>query len=184
MSREPITVRTVGVDTVEFASPAVSDRLQRARSAVHARQVRQCLAGAVAARRQRDAVAGERRLSAAGDTVNRPQWQSAICSRSFPSNLRVLWSTLLLIAPLMNADGELTVFRDKIAAETGLLLRTVDRHLARAVAEKWLGHHVHGGHGRAGMYRATSPSCAPLSTRNEPRVARHLVANLIKESEP
>jgi hypothetical protein len=102
--------------------------------------------------------------------VTRKQWLAAVRGPSFPRDLRTVRGTLLLIAPLMTTDGEMNVWREKLRIETGLPLRTVTRHLHRAVDAGYLEHDIHGGHGRPGKYLASVPSCAPKVARNYPEL--------------
>ena len=83
-----------------------------------------------------------------------------------PRELRVVRGTLLLATDLMTADGVLEVLREKLADQTGLPPRTLNRHLARAVESGWLAHDVAGGNGRRSRYTATMPSCRPEVAHN------------------
>lgn len=105
-------------------------------------------------------------------TTNRRQWLRAVKSADFPRELRAIRATLLTVADVMTADGTLSTARDRLVERTGLPARTVDRHLARAVAGGWLAHTRRGCLGRLPEYRATVPDlyddseCAPQMARN------------------
>ncbi len=87
----------------------------------------------------------------------RLRWRQAVASDAFPRSERVVRGTLLCLVDLMAPTGELSVYREQIVATTGLPARTVDRHLARAVAAGWLRHEQHGGQGRRSLYVAQIP---------------------------
>lgn len=97
----------------------------------------------------------------------RLRWRQAIASDTFPRSERVVRGTLLCLVELMAPTGELSVYREQIVAATGLPVRTVDRHLARAVAAGWLRHEQHGGQGRRSLYVAQIPG------DSVPKVARY-----------
>jgi hypothetical protein len=105
-------------------------------------------------------------------TMNRHQWLRAVKSADFPRELRPIRATLLTLADVMTADGTLSTARDKLIEQTGLPARTVDRHLARAVAGGWLAHTRRACLGRLSEYHATVPDllndsdCAPRVARN------------------
>jgi hypothetical protein len=123
----------------------------------------------------------------------RQQWRDAVQAAAFAVGLRPVKATLLSLP--ISVDGKLTAWRDEIAEATGLPLRTVGRHLARACEAGWLVHAVRGRHGRRSTYavqipdivvghlwRTTTPSCRPRSTDNSPRVVGHVVAHSIKDT--
>jgi hypothetical protein len=125
----------------------------------------------------------------------RLRWRQAVASNAFPSAERVIKGTLLALVELMAATGELHEWRDDIAAATGLPVRTLNRHLERAVELGWLVREIPGGNGRRSLYRAVIPgaSSAPEvahnsgssgpSTRTQlSEVVGHLVAHSIKKS--
>ena len=137
----------------------------------------------------------------------RMTWRRAIASTPFPVGLRPVKATLLALP--VDVDGGLTGWRDEIAAEVGLPIRTLDRHLARAVDAGWLRHVTHGGHGRRSTYtvqipddvarqqwqatdrvarhvvRATTPSCAPrgggLNKEHSANVSEHVAVDLHRQ---
>ncbi len=120
--------------------------------------------------------------------TRRALWRQAVTSDAFPTCLRVIRGTLLCVVDLMSADGELAVYREQIKAVTGLPVRTIDRHLARAVDAGWLVHEQHGGQGRRSVYRAEIPTAdsAPQLARyrdsgaanSPPEVARYSATHL------
>lgn len=103
--------------------------------------------------------------------LDKQSWRRAVKSPRFPRDQRAIRATLLILSDLMAADGSLQRWREELAEATGLPERTVNRHLARAVAAGWLTHVAHGGHGRRGTYQASLPvSCGPLMADNFPRL--------------
>ena len=86
----------------------------------------------------------------------RADWRRAISAATFPVGMRPIKATLLSLP--IDADGRLCAWRDDIATTTGLPVRTVDRHLARACDAGWLTHDVQGGHGRRGTYTVSIPT--------------------------
>ena len=100
----------------------------------------------------------------------RLRWRQAVASDAFPRSERVIRGTLLCLVDLMSPTGELSVMRDDIVTVTGYPARTVDRHLARAVAAGWLSHEQHGSRGRRSVYRAHTPG-----EESAPGVARYSV---------
>lgn len=99
----------------------------------------------------------------------RNRWQKAVASAVFPASQRPVKATLLVLAGLLTPSGELNVWRDEMAQATGLPVRTLNRHLQRAVEDGWLIRDVPGGHGRRSLYRAAIPgSCAPSVAHNLP----------------
>ena len=103
--------------------------------------------------------------------LDKPSWRRAVKSPGFPRDQRAIRATLLILSDLMAPDGSLQRWRDELAEATGLPERTVNRHLARAVAAGWLTHTAHGGHGRRGTYQASLPeSCGPLMAGNFPEL--------------
>lgn len=123
----------------------------------------------------------------------RLRWRQAVASDRFPRTERVVKGTLLALAELMASTGELHEWRDSIAEATGLPVRTLNRHLERAVSLGWLMREVPGGNGRKSLYRAVIPgegcapevahnfqSCGPSTRIQLPEVVGHLVAHSIK----
>jgi hypothetical protein len=98
----------------------------------------------------------------------RLRWRQAVASDAFPRSERVVRGTLLCLVELMSSTGELSVMREDITELTGLPARTVDRHLARAVAAGWLIHERHGSRGRRSLYLAHIPG-----EESAPEVARY-----------
>lgn len=82
-------------------------------------------------------------------------WRRTVASTPFPVGLRPVKATLLALP--VDSNGVLTGWRDELAVTVGIPLRTLDRHLARAVAAGWLAHDVHGGHGRRARYTIRFP---------------------------
>lgn len=61
--------------------------------------------------------------------------------QAWPSTCRVVRGTLLALAAEMRPDGVVrSLPRDVLAARVGLPVRTLNRHLARAVEMGWLAH--------------------------------------------
>ena len=89
--------------------------------------------------------------------TRRNEWRKAMMTDAFPQSERVIRGTLLCLVELMKSDGTLSVWRDQAEAVTGLPARTLDRHLARAVAAGWLVHEVQGGKRRKAIYSAAIP---------------------------
>jgi hypothetical protein len=81
----------------------------------------------------------------------------------FPPELRWLRGTLLCLVEVMQPDGTLAVNNERLVEATGLPVRTIGRHLARAVAEGWLLHLTRGGNGRPAAYAAAMPDWSKLS---------------------
>jgi hypothetical protein len=102
-------------------------------------------------------------------TSDRGRWVRAVKSADFPRDLRSIRATLLCLVDVMSAEGVLSASRDRLADVTGLPVRTLNRHLGRAVEAGWLVHVVHGGNGRRSRYMAVIPneSCGPLSAYND-----------------
>ena len=94
--------------------------------------------------------------------VGKHDWRRLVKS-SYPRELRSTKATMLLLAELMSADGTLAAWRGQMADAAGLPLRSLDRHIARAVRGAWLRHEMHGGKRRRAVYSATIPEqfCAP-----------------------
>lgn len=125
----------------------------------------------------------------------RLRWRQAVASDAFPRTERVLKGTLLCLVELMSPTGEVHEWRDTIADTTGLPVRTLTRHLQRAVDLGWLVREIPGGNGRKSLYRAVVPgescvpevahnfpSCGPSTRTQLPEVVGHLVAHSIKKS--
>ena len=94
--------------------------------------------------------------------VSRRQWVAAVKAAPFPPSQRPVKATLLSLADLMTPEGELHRWRDEMAAAAGdLPPRTLDRHLGRAVQDRWLIREVPGGNGRRSLYRG-----APVEYRD------------------
>lgn len=68
--------------------------------------------------------------------------------------------TLLALAEAMQPDGALSAGRIDLADVTGLPPRTLNRHLAQAVAAGWLAHERRGQKHVLPVYRATVPQQA------------------------
>lgn len=104
----------------------------------------------------------------------RAQWRAAVSAAPFSTGMRPVKATLLSLP--IDVDGTLTAWREQIAETTGLPLRTIDRHLARACDAGWLRHDAHGGHGRRARYNVQLPSeVARHVWQTNTRVARHVV---------
>jgi hypothetical protein len=79
----------------------------------------------------------------------------------------VIRGTLLALVEAMQPDGVLCAGRIQLAGAAGLPPRTLNRHLAQAVAAGWLTHERRGQKHLVPVYRATIPQQAtdgPLST--------------------
>lgn len=98
--------------------------------------------------------------------VRRVPWRAEVATR-FPPELRWLRGTLLCLVEVMQPDGTLDVTGDRMAEVTGLPPRTLERHLARAVAECWLIHLARGGNGRPASYAAAVPADELSATGGE-----------------
>jgi hypothetical protein len=142
--------------------------------------------------------------------VNRRQWLEQVRGRPFPAGQRILRGTLLALP--MGSDGLITASDAVIAESTGMPVRTVARHLAKAVECGWLQRGVQrSGNGNRQRFLASIPTpqyaisgrtstpelatntpdqyaidgvtSTPQSTYSQPTAVRHLVANINKESE-
>lgn len=97
----------------------------------------------------------------------RRQWSQALASAPFTASQRPVKATLLTLAAVMTPTGELYLGRDALVAATGLPVRTLTRHLQRAIEDGWLARDVPGGNGRRAQYRAIIPeSCRPSVAHN------------------
>lgn len=110
----------------------------------------------------------------------RLRWRQAVVAHAFPASQRPVKSTLLVLADLMSPTGDLHLWRDQLVGATGLPVRTLNRHLQRAVEDGWLTRETFGGHGRRSLYRTAIPeSCGPSVARNpgscEPSTRTQLV---------
>jgi len=142
--------------------------------------------------------------------MNRAQWRREVKRGEFPAGLRIARATLLLLP--MTAEGIITATNEEMAEQTGLPVRTLSRHLAKAVDAGWLERITRGGIGARSRYRAAVPgvrhdwptpqsesapdvtcseagkcattgrTSAPESTHSRPERVRHLMAESIKDS--
>lgn len=113
------------------------------------------------------------------------RWRQAVASSAFPATERAIRGTLLCLVDLMTSTGELMVWRDELIDVTGLPARTIDRHLARAVAAGWLTHETQGGKRRRAVYRATIPGDPDdRSVRHSRRAERQFCAPSTRRPTP
>ncbi len=84
--------------------------------------------------------------------TSRRQWVAAVKAAQVPASLRPMKATLLSLADLITADGELSRWREEMTKATGLPSRTLNRHLQRAVEDRWLIRTMPGGKRRRSVY--------------------------------
>ena len=97
--------------------------------------------------------------------MKRAAWARTIERDGPGPQLRSIKATMLVLSKRMAADGQLARWMDDLLAYTGLPRRTLERHLARAVASGWLVHVVRGGKNRKAVYQAAHPSPPEVADR-------------------
>lgn len=142
--------------------------------------------------------------------MNRGQWLREVRRGDFPAGLRIARATLLLLP--MTTEGTITATNTEMAELTGLPVRTLARHLAKAVDAGWLDRIARGGVGARSRYQAALPGVChewptpqgdsaphvaysearecttngrtsePESTHSRPERVCHLVAESIEDS--
>jgi len=131
----------------------------------------------------------------------RREWLREVQQAHFPTGQRIMRGTLLCLP--MTTSGEVVVTDPEISEVTGLPVRTVSRHLSKAVEYGWLIRESRGGNGSRHRFRAAVPDIngvsqkwrtanteeyatsgtrsTPQSTYSEAPGVRHLVANINKD---
>src|SRR5437868_260249 len=87
--------------------------------------------------------------------MSRAQWLREVRRGQFPAGLRIARATLLLLP--MTTEGIITATNEEMAELAGLPVRTLSRHLAKAVDAGWLERITRGGVGARSRYRAALP---------------------------